>query len=181
MQLSATRLTFLALLAVSAISRNAWAGAESKPAETPETVAGQRIAAAYPEAIEKIDGNWLVWRDGTRMPLDDGVSAKSFTAWLDNPDIEDMLRLPYVAGAGPAEPAPDDDPGRARNAALFDKMYGDCRKDEVKGKLTAMVWMPRAGAEVLFIQLGEALAQLDRAGVDDVVRIDHTPRKRSSK
>jgi hypothetical protein len=52
---------------------------------------------------------------------------------------------------------------------------------EVKGKLTAMVWMPRAGAEVLFIQLGEALAQLDRAGVDDVVRIDHTPRKRSSK
>ncbi|WP_295556512.1 M15 family metallopeptidase [uncultured Hyphomicrobium sp.] len=159
MQRSATRLTVLALLAISAISRDAWAEAESKPAKRPEAVAGQRIAAAYPEAIEKIDGNWLVWRDGTRMPLDDGVGAKSFTAWLDNPDIEDMLRLPYVAGAGPAEPAPDDDPGRARNAAFFDKMYGDCRKGEVKGKLTTITWLPSTAGQRLEVTTVNGVAQ----------------------
>lgn len=98
--------------------------------------------AAYPEAIDRIDGNELVWRDGTRMALDDGKGVKTLSAWLERPDIEDMLRFPYPAGAGPAEPSRGDDPGRARNAAFFDKMYGSCRQGEVKGKLTTIEWLP---------------------------------------
>jgi hypothetical protein len=102
-----------------------------------------RIVEAYPDALEKTDGNWLVWRDGTRVELDDGRGSKPFSDWLANPDIEDMLRQPYPAGIGAQEPARDTDPGRARNALFFDKMYGNCRKGEVKAKLRTIVWLPR--------------------------------------
>ena len=108
----------------------------------------ERFVQAYPDALEKIEGNWLVWRDGTRMPLDDG-GVKSFSAWLEKPDIEDMLREPYPAGIGAADPPPDSDPGRARNAAFFDKMYGDCRKGEVKAKLKTIVWLPKKARQRL--------------------------------
>ncbi|MCC7252094.1 M15 family metallopeptidase [Hyphomicrobium sp.] len=103
----------------------------------------KRLVAAYPEAIEEIDEGWLVWRDGSRMQIDDGKGIKSFRAWLDDPDIEDMLRLSYPAGADDVPPPPEYDPGRARNAAFFDKMYGDCRKGEVKPRLTTVTWLPR--------------------------------------
>lgn len=107
-----------------------------------DEIRADRFVDAYPSAIEKRDGNWLVWRDGTRMALDDGAGIKPFAAWLDGPDIEDMLRAPYPAGGGADVPAPESDPGRARNAAFFDKMYGDCRKGEVKPRLTTIAWLP---------------------------------------
>ena len=116
------------------------AAADAAPASAGASVT--RLIEAYPEAIARIDGNWLVWRDGTRMALDDGAGEKPFEAWLATPDIEDMLRLPYPAGAGPLVPEPGSDPGRARNAAFFAKMYGDCRKDEVRTKLKTIVWLP---------------------------------------
>ncbi len=59
-----------------------------------------RLIAAYPDHLEKVDGNWLVWRDGTRMALDDGAGTKSFADWLERPDIEDMFQAPYPAGVG---------------------------------------------------------------------------------
>lgn len=108
----------------------------------PTAAIGDRIVAAYPEALERTDGNWLIWRDGTRMALDDGAGLKPFAAWLDNPDIEDMLRLPYPAGTGAIDPPSESDPGRARNTAFFNKMYGDCRKGEVKPRLTTIAWLP---------------------------------------
>jgi hypothetical protein len=148
----------LALLACLGILPNpAPAGAADDRAASASV--SERIATAYPTAIERIDGNDLVWRDGTRMPLDDGKGVKSFTAWLDDPDIADMLRLPYPAGAGPAEPAPDADPGRARNAPFFDKMYGDCRKGEVTGKLTTIVWLPKKARQPLQVTTVNGVAQ----------------------
>lgn len=125
------------------------AGPQAETGSVSAVVAGSRLVAAYPEALERIDGNWLVWRDGTRMPLDDGKGQKSFDAWLDAPDLKDMLRQPYPAGLGTTEPAPGSDPGRARNAAFFEKMYGDCRKGEVKGKLKTIVWLPRKARQKL--------------------------------
>lgn len=121
--------------------------------------ASAHIVSTYPDFIERIDGNDLVWRDGTRMPLDDGKGIKPFAAWLADPDIEDMLRLPYPAGAGEAAPAPDSDPGRARNAKFFDKMYGDCRKGEVKRNLTTIVWLPRKARQRLEITTVNGVAQ----------------------
>ena len=34
-----------------------------------------------------------------------------------------------------------DDPGRARNAALFEAMYGDCNAGQVK--MRAVAWLPK--------------------------------------
>ena len=100
--------------------------------------AGKRLLAAYPEQLERIESGILVWRDGTRMPLDDGKGEKPFAEWLDHPDIEDMLAVPYPEGDLALPPAKDVDPGRARNAAFFDKVYGDCRKGEVEKNLSTV-------------------------------------------
>jgi hypothetical protein len=134
------------------------AGADSAhPASAASSA--DRLVTAYPQFIARLEGNDLVWRDGTRMPLDDGKGIKAFSAWLDEPDIEDMLRIPYPAGAGPAEPAPEHDPGRARNAAFFDKMYGNCRKGEVKGRLTTIVWLPGKAGQRLEVTTVNGVAQ----------------------
>jgi len=111
--------------------------------------ARQRLLAAYPDQLARIDGNTLVWRDGTRMPLDDGKGQKTFANWLKDPDIEDMLAVRYPAGDVAAPPAKDVDPGRARNAAFFDKVYGNCRKGEVEKNLTTVIWLPKKSGQRL--------------------------------
>jgi len=111
--------------------------------------AGARLLAAYPEHLDRIEDGVLVWRDGTRMPLDDGKGAKAFAQWLDDPDIEDMLAVHYPTGDVVAPPAKDVDPGRARNAAFFDKIYGDCAKGEVAKNLTSVTWLPKKSGQRL--------------------------------
>lgn len=103
--------------------------------------AGRRLLAAYPDKLKAIDGQTLIWRDGTRMPLDDGLPLKDAAAWVRSPDLKDMFRYPYVGGE-PARPTAGSDPGRARNAAFFSKMYGDCRGGGVSGKLVEVDWLP---------------------------------------
>lgn len=105
----------------------------------------QRLIAAYPDHLVGHEGNMLVWRDGTRMPFDDGRGNKGFEDLLEDPDIEDQFHWAYVAGPPQGPPPPDHDPGRARNQAFFAKMYGDCRKGEVAGKLVDVVWLPGHG------------------------------------
>ncbi len=107
----------------------------------------EQIAAslknAYPGLIKGIEGNGVVFADGTRLPLDDGQSNKSFADWLEAPDIEDMFRIPYVAGDAKSPPAINSDPGRARNSAFFAHVYGDCRSGDVAKSLVDVVWLPK--------------------------------------
>ncbi len=84
------------------------------------------LLRAYPDELAGFDGTNLIWRDGTRMPVDDGRHDKSLEEQLRHGSILDQLRLRYPAGA-PLLPPPPDDPGRVRNRAFFDKMYGDCK------------------------------------------------------
>lgn len=102
---------------------------------------GARLIAAYPDFLAKVDGADLVWRDGTRMPLDDGRGPKSLDDWLSEPDLDDIFAVPYPTGDATA-PAKDVDPGRARPPALFDRMYGNCRKGEVEKNLVSVRWLP---------------------------------------
>jgi hypothetical protein len=109
-----------------------------------------RLLAAYPKLIERIEGDKIVWRDGSPpMPIDDGEGDKPFEAWLQRPDIADMFAVPYPAGAAPTPPAKNSDPGRARNAAFFDKVYGDCRKGEVEKNLARVDWLPKRAKQKL--------------------------------
>ena len=96
------------------------------------------------------------------MPFDDGTGNKAFEAWLENPDIEDTLAVRYPAGEPASAPAKDVDPGRARNAAFFNKVYGDCRKGEVAPHLTPVVWLPKKTRQRLpFSKVNGAAGALD--------------------
>jgi len=102
------------------------------------------LVQAYPEQLAGYDSTDLIWRDGTRMPLSDGQPNKSFEETLRHGSILDQMRLPYPAGASPAALVPQGDPGRIRNRAFFDKMYGDCWRSEVSPQLVSVVWLPRS-------------------------------------
>lgn len=130
-----------ALAALGATASLIWPTADAGDSQTQAN--RQRLVAAYPEMLDRVDGDMLVWRDGTRMPFGDGGrSAKAFEAWLADPDIDDIFAIAYPLDPA-APPAKDEDPGRARPAQLFDKMYGDCRKGEVAKHLVTVPWLPK--------------------------------------
>jgi hypothetical protein len=140
------------------------AGADPLPPDGADPLT--RLIAAYPHALDRIENGVLVWRDGTRMPVDDGMGKKSFAAWLDDPDIEDMLSPAYVSGDLSAKPQKNVDPGRARNAAFFNHLYGDCRKGEVEKNLVDIVWLPNKSGQRLRVTriagVAEKLAAVSR-------------------
>jgi hypothetical protein len=135
------------------------------PAAAADDAAGRAAALlkAYPEFLERIDGNELVWRDGTRMVIDDGKGAKPFETMLDHPDIKDMFALPYPLGDHGLAPGVDVDPGRVRYMPLFLKMYGDCRKSDVTKNAGAVVWLKKkSGKTVRITKINGAAAALQR-------------------
>jgi hypothetical protein len=138
----------------------------ASPAVAGPREAGERLLKAYPEALASSDGTMIVWRDGTRMPIDDGRGVKPLEARLADPDLEDMLAVPYPAGPVSSPPAPDGDPGRARNAGFFNRMYGDCRKGEVAGHLVEIIWLPHKAAQRIRVTavngVAEKLAAISR-------------------
>jgi len=121
----------------------------------------KRLLAAYPDQLERIENGTLVWRDGTRMLIDDGKGEKPFADWLDHPDIKDMFAQPYSPGKV-EDPPKDFDPGRARNETFFNKVYGDCRKGEVEKSLTTVVWLPKkTGQKLTFNKANGAAKALE--------------------
>jgi hypothetical protein len=99
------------------------------------------LLRAYPDALAGFDGTDLIWRNGARMPVGDARAPdKSLADQLRNGSILDQLRLPYPSGE-PLLP-PTADPGRVRNRAFFDAMYGDCEAGQVAPKLVPVVWLP---------------------------------------
>ncbi len=107
------------------------------------------LIAAYPDYLASSEGNMLVWKDGTRMPISDGRSGKTFEQLLDRPDIEDQFAIPYPLGRALKKPGLNEDPGRIRYQPFFVKMYGDCRKGEVARRLKAVRWLPSRGGGVI--------------------------------
>jgi hypothetical protein len=99
------------------------------------------LLRAYPDELAGFDGTNLIWRNGVRMPVGDARPTKSMAEQLRNGSILDQLRLPYPAGT-PLLPPPTADPGRVRNRAFFDAMYGDCAAGEVAPRLVPVVWLP---------------------------------------
>lgn len=104
-----------------------------------QAVSPSALLRAYPQ-IESCDAGEIVFRDGTRQPLSDGKPDKSFDEKLRNASLMDQLSLPYPRGPLAGPPGPQDDPGRFRNSAFFDKIYGDCEKGETQKHLTEIPW-----------------------------------------
>lgn len=126
----------------------------------------EALVRAYPQFLDRIEGNDLVWKDGTRMPIDDRRGPKPFAKLLDEPDIKDMFYTPYVPGPATA-PGKEIDPGRVRFEPLFNKMYGDCTKGGVKANLVDVVWLPKTwGKKIQFSKVNGAAAQLAKVSAE---------------
>ena len=117
------------------------------------------LVRAYPQQLAGYDSTDLIWRDGTRMPLSDGQPHKTFEEMLRHGSILDQIRLPYPAGVGVAAFDRQSDPGRIRNRAFFDKMYGDCWKGEVAPRLVPVIWLPRSWGHTLRVTSVNGVAQ----------------------
>lgn len=136
-------------------------------AELDKGVIAERLKTAYPTFITGVEGNSVLFKDGTRLPLGDGKD-KSFDAWLAHPDIRDMFRFAYPRGAPAASPPRDFDPGRARNADFFTKIYGDCRKPAFAASLTTIIWLPRKSAQRIEISRLNGVAEHLQAVSDEL-------------
>jgi hypothetical protein len=101
-----------------------------------------------------LDGNDLVLTDGTRLPISDGRTDKTFEELLNEPDIGDMFAFDYPAGAPAKAPALNFDPGRVRVEGLFRAIYGDCRKKGLV-KTGQVDWVPKHGGGTLTFTLSQ--------------------------
>lgn len=98
----------------------------------------QRLVQAYPAFLRSVDGDTLVWHDGTRMPLT-RASARTYPALLDRPGLLDQLDAAYPACGPIRVPARNEDPGRVRYEPLFRKMYG-ATPAQVAAHLVPVPW-----------------------------------------
>ena len=108
-----------------------------------------KLVASYPDFLASHDADTLTWKDGTVMAFGNGKGDKDFETRLSEPDLEDIFYAPYPQGRTFIPPAADNDPGRVRYEPFFAKMYGDCKKGEVRRKLVPVVWLPRHGGQTL--------------------------------
>ncbi len=139
-----------------------------------QSAALDALIAAYPDFLSRHDSAAIYWKDGSKMPVSDGAKNKSFVRLLRHASILDQFRLLYPRGAHAKPPAVNDDPGRFRNEAFFDKMYGDCRKGQVARHLVAIRWLPKTWGKKIFVT---SVNGIDRRLAAVSAEIDALPAK----
>ncbi len=115
---------------------------------------------AYLKGLEFSDDKiYLVTKNDTRIVYDDG-KLKEFAEKLENPDLKDMLSLPYSPGTIAARIPENYDPGRFRVMPLLESVYGANEK-EVKANLVRVNF---CGKSVLFNSQNIAAKALEAVG-----------------
>ncbi len=110
----------------------------------------QCLVQAYPLFLDSVDEHFLYWKDGMKMPLDgertDMAAAKrdtsDYDAWLNTATLRDQMAQWYPRTRLYLPLARNYDPGRAREDALFRKMYG-ATAEEVQSHLRSVIWLPK--------------------------------------
>jgi hypothetical protein len=142
-------------------------------AETTNDLDG--LVAAYSDVLLRHDGSNIYWKDGTIMPVGNVEPPKSFQQRIINASILDQFYLKYPAGKDIAPPRNDFDPGRFRNAAFFQKLYGDCRAGAVSRNLKTVPWFPK-GQSVKITALHGVADQLAKVSAEIAKLPDHIRR-----
>lgn len=137
--------------------------AASTPARPGGDARAARLVAAYPDHLAALEGDTLVWRDGTRMPVGAERPARDFETMLRSATLADQLRQDYATGPMRGPPPRDHSPGRLRNTAFFEHMYGDCRRGGTAARLRTIAWMPRTRAQALPVTMvNDVATRLER-------------------
>jgi hypothetical protein len=129
-----------------------------------------RLLAGYPGSVEGVTAREVVLRDGTRFPI---APDPPQAAAGDDPtarNIADMFAQAYPAGSI-SPPAPGADPGRARFAPFFDRIYGDCRDGAVIPHLRAVAWMPGLARQRVMVTTLNGVADHLEAVVHDLATL----------
>lgn len=128
------------------------------------------MVAAYPGALAGRTGNALIFRNGYRM--DAGILHQDVPlgGLLAHASIRDTFLYAYPRDSR-AQPPPDFDPGRLRNKALLDAMYGDCRRGEVETNLVSVVWLPHVWGKPVRITHINGVSEKLRAVSDEIEKL----------
>lgn len=156
-----------------AVSRRTILAALAAPVVLPRPSAATELpglAAAYPDHLAGLDGDVLVWTDGTRMETGASRPARPFEVMLRDATLADQMRQAYTTGRPAGPPGRNLSPGRIRNTAFFVKMYGDCRRGDAERRHRTVTWMPRTRPQPLPVttendvatRLERVIAELER-------------------
>jgi len=125
-----------------------------------------RLVAAYPGFLQRAEEpNVVQWKDGARMPFDDGTPKADFEERFTRASLADQMSIPYPTGWPVAAPRPEQDPGRLRHEPFFRKMYGGTAK-EVEQNLTSVAWKPAGGKKIRFSRVNGAAAALESVSAE---------------
>ena len=122
------------------------AAAQNPPARADDV---DVLVRAYPQKLAGRAGNALIFKDGSRMSAGARDPSADFGQLLRSASVLDQFRLAYPAGVPLSPPAENFDPGRFRNKAFFDRLYGDCRKGEVEKSLVSVTWLPKSWGQAV--------------------------------
>jgi hypothetical protein len=144
-----------------------YAPAPASPTAAQRDAELNALVAAYPGFLAGHAGDVLIWRDGARMATSDG-KTKTPIQVVESPDIQDIFAWPYPLASQPVT-APVADPGRARPAAFFRKMYGDCHAGQVAANLVGVRWVDGTSVRITRVNgvsraLAAAVADLQALG-----------------
>jgi hypothetical protein len=127
----------------------------------------ERLIRSYPNTISGRDAEFLNLKNGSRFPISDHRTDKTFQELLERPDIANMFYAPYPMGEPPKQPEKNMDPGRVRFEPLFAAMYGDCKKNEVIKNLRAIKWLPKHdGGSVTITKINGVDKALEAVSLD---------------
>ncbi len=99
----------------------------------------QRLLSAYPQHLKGFKDNHIIWKDGSKLPYDDG-RFKTEDQAFDSTDLEDQLNmLTYTPGLPVDTPGYNCDPGTLRCQEFFMKMYGKTEA-EARRNLAPVTW-----------------------------------------
>lgn len=94
----------------------------------------QCLINAYPQQQLHANNNHLIWPDSFALPYEDSSVWLNFWDSLERPNLALQLAQLYPKGENYALPSRNQDPGRIRVQAFFEKMYG-ASKTAVQAKL----------------------------------------------
>lgn len=131
-----------AMLATTTLASGVESGPTCSTVNVPLAGAIDRLVRAYPDFLKGAEGNDLVWRDGTRMPIQLYPPSRPPAARLEQPDLAAQLARSYPPGDCALPVSPEDDPGRVRYAPFFSRMYGE-RQQDVEAMVVSVPWPGR--------------------------------------